>query len=274
MTEPLRHDKRVCLFGVEHLARLRNGGSVHIDSFPDEEERQLQAIDVLARDNVGPIAAEHTLIEAYEGQVHENKRMQEVFDGFEERFVHALPIPGLFTLAIHLSEGGHFPIREQERAVEQLEGWVRSQAKKLPVPQVPPQRPNHVTAGPPQVPVLLTLYRMQCTPEGDGSLQVRLLRQADHEDRRVARVARALQDKLEKLETSRPQDGVTLLVVESRDFIMSNPSYIAQALHRASKSHLHIPNYIIHVDTSAGNGHWIVYYEKCEGWWSNRALDY
>ena len=53
MNELPSHEKRVCLFAAQQLASRRNGGFVTIDSYPDEEERQQPAIDLLAHDSLG-----------------------------------------------------------------------------------------------------------------------------------------------------------------------------------------------------------------------------
>jgi hypothetical protein len=72
MNELPSHEKRVCLFAAQQLASGRNGGFVTIDSYPDEEERQQPAIDLLAHDSLGSISVEHTLIESYSTQLHDN----------------------------------------------------------------------------------------------------------------------------------------------------------------------------------------------------------
>jgi hypothetical protein len=269
MAKPLAHDKRVCLYAAETLAERRNGGPVYADRFPDEEERRRPAIDLIAHDTMGSIGVEHTLIEAYEQQVRDNQRVNEVFNGFAERFGHSLPSPGLYTLAIPTRGAHEFPRKDQAQLLDSLERWVR--AKQLPEPRIPPTAPNHVVARPPEVPVPLTLYRASCAPEDEGALRVALLRSSDHQEQRVVRIGRALREKLDKLEASRPPDGVTLLVLETRDFIMSNPIVVAQALYRAAQKHRAVPDVIIHVDTTAGDGHWIGYYEKFGEWWSERA---
>ena len=248
-------------------------GSDYGGRVPDEVERQREAVDLLAHDTVSPIAAEHTLIEPYEDQLHDNRRIAEVFAGFPDRFQDALAVPGTYTLAIH-TRGGHlFPRKGQADAVNQLEEWVRLQ--KLPEPGMPPRgRPNNYVEGiPPATPVSVTLYRGQCLPEDDGSLRVTLQRSQDHEDHRVERIGRALRRKLPKLADARPPNGVSLLVLESNDFVLSNPVVIAQAVAVAAADLSSMPDAIIHVDTSAGPGHWTGYYVKIGDWWSPSSHD-
>jgi hypothetical protein len=79
---------------------------------------------------------------------------------------------------------------------------------------------------------------------------------------------------MEKLEAARPPGRTTLLVLESRDFIMSNPVDIATAIGRAvAHAAVQPPDAIIHVDTTAGPGSWMVYYVKLGDWWCPPASE-
>ncbi|MGH8996604.1 MAG: hypothetical protein ACRDYB_11320 [Acidimicrobiales bacterium] len=269
ITKPLSHEKRVCLYAAQQLANARNGGVVTADSYPDEEERQLPAIDLAAHDNNGPISVEHTLIEPYSTQLHDNRRVLEVFSGFAERFRHSLDSPGRYTLGIH-TRGGHlFPRRSQAEEIDRLESWVHAQ--RLPVPVIPPRSPNSVTATPPEVPITVTLYRMRCAAEDDGSLYVAFLRPDDLEGQRADRIRKALTDKSAKLEAARQPGGVTLLALESHDYIMSNPVFIARGVYAAARDSSALPDIIVCVETSAGEDHWIPYLIKNLAWWSDAA---
>ncbi len=259
----------MCEFAAERLTAWRNGGTLVVDAYPDKEDRQNPAVDLLAHDAIGPMAVEHTTIEAYENQLHDNRRINEAFAGFPERFGRSLASPGTYTLAIRTRGGHAFPRKDQVEALDRLKQWVRAQV--LPEPEVPQRAPNNVVAQPPDVPVPVTLFRTRGDPAADGSLQVALLRSEDHQEQRVARISRALEAKLEKLEAARPEAGVTLLALESRDFIMSNPVVIAQAVFRAADEETLLPDAIIHVDTTAGPDHWIDYYVKIGDWWSEAA---
>lgn len=120
MNELPSHEKRVCLFAAQQLASGRNGGFVTIDSCPDEEERQQPAIDLLAHDSLRSISVEHTLIASYSTQLHDNRRVNEVFADFPTRFDHLLEPTGRYTLAIH-TRGGHlFPRKHEAKELDRL----------------------------------------------------------------------------------------------------------------------------------------------------------
>jgi hypothetical protein len=264
-------DKRVCLYAVQELSNARNGGPLTVDGYPDEVERQQPAIDLVAHDRLGTIIAEHTRIESYPAQLYDNKRVTEVFAGFADRFGHSLDAPGCYTLAIDTGTGHAFPRKNQAYELDRLTQWVRSQS--LPVPELPPHSRNHVTAEPPTVPIPVTLYRMGCHSDDDGSLRVAFHRSPDLETQRAERIDQAFLAKAPKLEAARHDGDVTLLVLESSDYIMSNPVLVAQGVYAAAKNCTSLPGAIICVDTTAGEGHWLAYRIKNLTWWSNAALD-
>jgi hypothetical protein len=66
---------------------------------------------------------------------------------------------------------------------------------------------------------------------------------------------------------------VTLLVLESRDYMMSDPWQLMRATFTAAHGREDIPDAIVWVDTAAGldEDHWMVYTAKNDPW-SNAAL--
>jgi hypothetical protein len=61
--------------------RTRNGGQLHVDTWPDKVERNRPAPDLLAHDEVGNIVVEHTTVVAYTDQVEDNVRARDVLSG-------------------------------------------------------------------------------------------------------------------------------------------------------------------------------------------------
>jgi hypothetical protein len=270
-TVQLAHDKRVCIFGAQEITSARNGGTFVPDDYPDETERVAKAVDLLGHDDIGPIVAEHTVIESYAHQIHDNSRIGEFLPGFADRFGNSLAAPGHYTLCIHPQGIAGVPRKKMAQALDELEIWVRMQ--QIPSPKIPLREPNHVEASPPSVPFPVTLFRFQCAPEDDGSLNTGLLGSGDREAGRIERVRDAFRDKTPKLEAARVADGITLLVLENRDFIMANPVVIAQAVGAVGSTYSPVPDAIVCVDTTAGEGCWLTYRIKMKDWWSPAALD-
>jgi hypothetical protein len=261
------HRKAVCVFAAQELATSRNGGRLQIDGFPDEVERTKPAVDLTAHDGIGGIVAEHTVVEAYDSQLHDNVRVGEAFLDFPDRFGHGLEAPGHYTLAIDTGGGRRFPRRNQEQQLDRLEAWVRRQ--QLPIPELPQRGANHVRAEPPVVPVPVTLFRYKSLPKDDGALWVVLGRPDDIEDQRAERVARALAAKCPKLEAARTTGSVTLLVLENRDYILTNPWLLMRVVKSLAEPRGDVPDAIICVETSGGDGNWIAYRTKFLDWWSD-----
>jgi len=170
---PMKHDKAVCIYAANRLSQHRNGGVFVVDAFPDEIERTAQAVDLAGHDEMGGVVVEHTVVESYSEQLHDNVRVTEAFVDFGDRFGHSLPAPGFYTLAVHTGGGHQLPRGErQETALTSIEDWVRRQQLSDPTVWPPPQ--NWVPAMSPEVPIALTLYRAKCAPEDNGALRVAL----------------------------------------------------------------------------------------------------
>lgn len=57
-------DRHRCLHSARFVAAQRNRGGVRDVRCPDEEVRSAEAMGLICRDDVGPIAVEHTEVEA------------------------------------------------------------------------------------------------------------------------------------------------------------------------------------------------------------------
>jgi hypothetical protein len=265
------HERSVCLVAAQAFARRRAGGEFVVDGYPDERERTEEAVDVIGHDSQGPVTIEHTLIEAYDNQVLENKRFAQLFQGFSERFGARLPQPGYYSLAVDLGAIGVARGYTVDLP-DTIEAWVWAEAASLLEPRIPPVGLNHV-----QVelsgPIPVTLYRLRDGPGEEGSLSVALLFPGDIEAERTARIRTALDKKVRKLEAARLPGGKTLLVLESQDFVLSNPVVIAQAVHAAAQGLTPMPDEIVCIDVSAGEGGWREYPIKLGDRWSAAALD-
>lgn len=266
----LPHDKQICIVAAQEISDTRNGGVFIPDSFPDEQERTKRAIDLIGHDEIGIMSVEHTLVESYADQTHDNSRVAQLRNLIEER-IGSLEKPGRYTLCLHTRGAAGIPRRGLTSAADQLEAWLRSQ--RLPVPEIPPRAKNYTVATPPEVPIAVTLFRLQCDPRDDGSLMVALLRDSNPEAQRRHRVEGALLSKGPKLEESRLPGGVTLLALENRDFIMANPTVIAQAIYDVCGSFSPVPDAVVCVDTTAGEGHWLAYRVKFLKWWASATWD-
>ena len=79
------------------------------------------------------------------------------------------------------------PDHDETKVLDRLESWIRG--RTLPVPQISPRTRIGI---PPDVPTAVTLYRMCCLREDDGSLWAAFLRPDDQEHQRVERSGKRL----------------------------------------------------------------------------------
>lgn len=263
----------VCLFGAGELARTRNGGQLHVDTWPDKVERNRPAPDLLAHDEVGTVVVEHTTVVAYTDQVEDNVRARDVFSGFEGRFAAGLERPGRYTLVIDPTDVQLVRREEREHRLDQLETWVRDQH----LPYRDDVALGPVTATPPDLWVSVQLYRRRCLAEEEGTLVWAAARFADADARLPEMVAKALAEKCPKLQVEKSchPGSVSLLVLGSHDVRMANPVVLmtttyTEAQDFEANGDVAIPDAIIWVDTAAGEGHWNPYVAK-NGTWSALA---
>ncbi len=263
----------VCLFGAEALVRARNGGHLHVDSWPDKVVRDRPAPDLLAHDEVGTIVVEHTTVVTYTDQVEDNVRARDVFSGFEDRFAAGLERPGKYTLLIDPTDLHLVRRPDRDQRLDELERWVREQR--------PPYRDDialgPITAGPPEMWVPVQLYRRRCSPEEEGALVWAAVRFVDADAHRREMVAKALAQKCPKLQAGKDchPGSFSLLVLGSHDVRMANPAFLMRTTYTAAQDFVAngngtIPDAIIWVETTAGEGHWNAYVAK-NGTWSALA---
>lgn len=242
-----------------------------MDGYPDEEERTEEAVDMLGHDGIGAVAIEHTRIEAYPSQTLDNVRMYQLFESLPSRFGSRLPRPGYYTLSVEM--GAAAGVRgDLEELANAVEHWVRETVPMLPEPEIPP------VAGDPTMP-----GRDTRTTAGDpvsaaggtreeGSIRVTLLFTGGIESNRVVRVRTSLERKTPKLESAHTAGGATLLVLESRGFVLTNDVVVDQAIYEAAQGFAPLPDLVALVDTPAGDGAWREPGVKLEDLWLAAAL--
>jgi hypothetical protein len=272
MASQEQHRHSVTVWAAGKIAERRSGGSFSEDEVPDAVDRTRPAIDLVGHDSIGAICLEHTLIEAYEGQVNDNRRGREVSDRLAERLTDGLEQPGTYTIGINTGDLASLRRKDVDTTINDLEAWARIQS--LPVPVVPSIVPNHVASEAGILRVRATLYRLRCSPEDDGKVRVALLRDSTLEGQRAARIRKALVDKLPKLEDAREDGSTTALVLEMNDYVLSNRVEVARVFYVTALSlDIQLPDIVILADTGAGDGAWMDYMVKFGDWWCDGALD-
>jgi hypothetical protein len=100
LAERKDHEIAVCLVALELLAARRGGGRVEICGLPDQSERQQQAVDLIARDQVGEFAVEHTGLDSFPGQRDEGAWLAQALVPLETELSGTLGVAGTFRLVM------------------------------------------------------------------------------------------------------------------------------------------------------------------------------
>jgi len=94
-----KHEKRVCEAVISIIEKRKN---VLVDKieYPDEQERNEQAVDMLLKWSSGEIALEHTRIESYPQQIEDWSQIRKLLRPLEAMLAGKLPDPGHYELSV------------------------------------------------------------------------------------------------------------------------------------------------------------------------------
>lgn len=167
----------------------------------------------------------------------------------------------------------HWSATVAKRVADLLTEWVAAKIDEVP----PPHQPglNGLVWGEhPDVPFRWALW--QALPFDAAGLigpnarvvQISFAKPADLEELRVARLRRALDEKVPKLLEAAGNSCRSILVIENRDTAFSAPAFVSRALEMASNGRP-LPDVIYLLDTGRGNAHMLAVYDA--GVWAHAS---
>jgi hypothetical protein len=201
-----------------------------IISFPDEDERNLPACDVIALVGTRKVALEHTSIDSVPFQRRDNKRFNELFEPLRSKLAGKLPTPGHYQLVIPMNV---IPTGVNWADVRlRICEWVQVNAPNLEI-GCPLTAPQHFIREMPQgVPFEVKLYHW---PGRDGQFEIARDCPTDLENQRKKVIYRALISRGTKVTRYRNSGFRTILILESNDISLANASDIGEAFINAIK---------------------------------------
>jgi hypothetical protein len=237
------HRKQVCNTLACFIAR-RKGITIKRIRYPDEEQRNVKAVDVLVESSSSEIVIEHTLIESYPGQIAEHSRIQELLKPLQTMLAGKLPTPGHYELSVAV--GAVKGAKDTERIQSALIKWVKNKAPSLQMgsPDVAPA--HYITEKPRGVPFEVTLYRW---PYSDGKFWIILQAPEDLEEKRRQRISKALEEKCPKLFKARSDKRDSVLLFELDDISLGNHIAVANVISEELNLRNDIPDEIYLVRT-------------------------
>lgn len=253
----LRRDELIALCVAERDAELRGAGAVRVVEWPDRSGEDGPTVELIAADDTGEIAIEHTRIESYENQTGDRAALDAMFPGGGPR-LDDRPNAVRFRLGVPIGSLAALGRSQRKQVAAVLTEWVREHLDQVPTLKVPGQ-PSHLTGSDDRVPFLWTLdcHITDDLPFGvlPGCIvAVSFGRPSDLEGRRNERSTRALGAKMPKLETaSAGGRRRTILVVEGRDHVLANPADISRGFAEAMLHQALSPDVIYLLSTRAGD---------------------
>jgi hypothetical protein len=203
----------------------------------------------------GWFALEHTVIEAFGGQIVSDVQFGRLLGTMVEGLIGRLPAPGTYHLMFPTEPHLGWQASQHRAVQEGITQWVRSKAHELHGAH-PDRLDRHIephghtgtaTEQPVGVPFEVTLTRtVHWAQSGrhDGPISVARSAPADLEDSRKVRLATALSRKCPKLQTYKVAGRTTVLILESDDIALTNHVSVGEALEEIAAGRDDVPDEI------------------------------
>ena len=239
------HEARACEAVIE-IIRRRSRQRYRIESRPDKENRGSQDIDFIlsSKDVATKFAVEHTTLESFENQ----RTDSHMIDSFVERLKkecegHVRPYT-FYLLHIPTDMVRRTKGKQQERIIDELLTWIPTVMDDM-----DPYKNRWAS-------IETFGHRIWLSMRNSYHFSrilvpAQIVPYDEDSQRRVARVDRALADKLPKLHDYKTAGYDTILILEAPwADILSNSTLVAESTMRASVGHEHhLPDYIYQVSS-------------------------
>jgi hypothetical protein len=237
------HEKKVYKIVLDLIHKRKRIKPNHV-RFPDEEERNKEAVDVLAEYAGGRIVIEHTVIESYIGQRDDYSRIIKLLKPLEKTLENELPKPGHYSLTINV--GATKGAKNTDSIRNNLIVWIKATAPLLKIGS-PRTAPDHYRQEKPQgVPFEVTLYRFE---GNNGKFFIMLNCPKDVETQKKARLEIAFKRKCPKLAKAKQDKDISILLLEMNDISLGNIASVAQDVQDILPKQSNIPDEIYLIRT-------------------------
>ncbi|NQT01721.1 MAG: hypothetical protein HQ580_06850 [Planctomycetes bacterium] len=218
------YEKRVCKAVISIIEKRKNILIYKIE-YPDEKERNKQAVDILIKSSSVEMVLEHTRIESYPQQIEDWNHIRKLLKPLKEVFIGKLPTPGHYELSVDV---GAVKGAKQTQIIQQaLIKWIKKKAPLLKLGS-PDVAPNHYKREKPDgVPFEVTLYRW---PGNDGKFWITENAPLDLAEKKRERIREALEEKCPKLWRAKENKRISILVFELDDISLGNHIWVGKSL--------------------------------------------
>lgn len=256
-TKIVDNERKACDATVQALEQLQD--AVRSGGFSPEDEKKGPPVEYVFDLKQTRYAIEHTVIEAFDGQLHADIDFQKLIDPIIEALDTKLPKPGVFHVAfeIHPTKGKNAKSLAKTQAA--IIAWIRETAALLHSEH--PKQPaksqsikgcrSNRSKTIDGVDIVLTRETGWFVSEGtQGRLLPGRFAPPDREPLRRNRVATAIDNKSAKLHAWKSTGARSVLVLENRDLALSNHLLIGNAVEDALRGRQDAPDEVWLVDTT------------------------
>lgn len=248
------YEKRVCKAVIDIIEKRKNVLVEKIE-YPDEQERNEQAVDMLLKCSSGEMVLEHTRIESYPYQIDDWSQIRKLLKPLQTMLDAKLPAPGNYVLSVDV--GATKGAKRTEVIQKALIKWIKEKAPLLQLGS-PDVAPDHYKREKPDgVPFEVTLYRW---PGNDGKFLIIEDAPADLAEKKRERIREALEEKCPKLWRARGNKRVSILVLELDDISLGNHIWVGKALEQELAHRNDAPDEIYLIQTELDD--WVVWVLK------------
>jgi hypothetical protein len=206
-------------------------------------------------------ALEHTLIEAFAGQIHMDNEFGQLIGPVIDELSGNLPGPAVYHLYCPINARVGNSARKLEQIRNDFIEWIRNHAQRL--HERNPEEPTRdkwphgicedYQAKPPGFPYEVMLRREAHWSRSSmhyGVLQPSRFAPENVEDKRADRLQKALDAKCPKLLRCKEEGARSVLILEDVDISLTNYVLIQDALENLLKEPINLPDEIYLVETS------------------------
>jgi hypothetical protein len=255
---PIDHERKAC----DAVARVLEDRAGTARSHPRCPEKDGSGPPVeYVFDLAGTTYAfEHTIIEAFERQIHTSVDFGKFVVPIEVALDHHMPRPGMYRLVFPIDPCAGLKPRDISKIQEAIIAWTKAKAEELHagLPYKPSRAENphgHLSVRKETLPGLtFELYLSRETfwemPDiADGRLFVSRFAPPKHENLREQRLATAFDRKCPKLAKWKAAGAVSVLILENGDIALTNHIVVAEVVEKLIRRRTDRPDQIWLVDT-------------------------
>lgn len=255
--ERVNNERKACDAVARAIEKL--AGVLRTSDRSPEDNREASPIEYVAVFDGITYAFEHTLVEAFDGQIQADQEFSDFIEPIIQAIEHHIPPVGFYKLyfTLHPSRGikasqlAHVRSKITDWVVENALG-LHSECSTQPEKNVRPHGHSGERRGS-VAGVELRLFRETgwwMSDRANGKIAVARFAPENYENLRRGRLNRAATKKLPKLKCWKESGARTVLILENSDLSLSNHVVILEALEAALENRDDAPDEVWLVDTT------------------------